>query len=60
MLLMNICSPPPFPTLCIAMDDTLAEQKQLEFVLQAQGTFYAQVYLLIHLVKKTKKLYSRF
>ena len=25
-------------------DSTLAQQKQLEFVLQAQGTFYAQVF----------------
>ena len=33
---MNICSPPP--TLYISMDYTLAKQKQLEFVLQAQGT----------------------
>ena len=38
------------------MDDTFAEQKQLEFVLQAQGTFYAIVYWLIYLVKKKNKL----
>ena len=34
MLLLNICSP---SSLYIATDYTLAEQKQLEFVLQAQG-----------------------